>query len=651
MLKAKLTRKLGLIPDVLRSRLCRRVSIIIFATLLIVEAVILVPSYINFKQDRLEHLEIAAKSAALMYVDKHFSGKDADVKSHTDLLRRIGLTGLAVYQQDGTLLHRIGEEPLLDFKDARDRSAGKLTHLLMSKGCYEVLWRSSELGKPYMIAARIDASSLPAELRNFLIRIAGLILLISISVCAVTMAVVGHRILVPVLAMQRRFKAAAEHPEKASRFAMDLPRDDEIGEMGRSFNNMLGHVQESIESQKKSIDELHLSEARARVIFEGSNDPIFMIDAAAHRILDANGQACKMLGYTREELTQLTIDKVHPDEMEALTEFAGSVMADGAGRCDYLSCKTKAGDKIPAEISASRILIQDKPAMLVSVRDISNQKQAKQSLIDLKREAELANRAKSEFIANISHELRTPLNAIIGFSDLLESERRGPLGAPEYRDYSHSIKTSGEQLLDLINDILDISKIEAGKMALIDEIVDVAGAVDACVTMVKMRAAEKDVAVKCIKPPKPVQLRAEGRKIKQMILNLLSNATKFTESGGIVIVSWEVDHNGALLLEVRDTGIGMAAEDIPVALERFGQVQSELTRGYEGTGLGLPLVKALTELHGGKLSLASEIGVGTSARILLPADRVIDADNDAIGRTEREQISEPEISFPTRQSA
>jgi signal transduction histidine kinase len=237
--------------------------------------------------------------------------------------------------------------------------------------------------------------------------------------------------------------------------------------------------------------------------------------------------------------------------------------------------------------------------------------------------AATASQAKSQFLATMSHELRTPLNAIIGFSELIAAETYGPLGDPHYPDYAKSIHASGRHLLDLINDILDFSKLDAGRLELNEETIDLHEVIGGALRMIAGEAGRADVALRPALGERSPLLRADARRLRQVLLNLLSNAVKFTPRGGEIRVTIS-QRGGALAIAIADTGIGIASEDIPRALERFGQVDSSFSRKYEGTGLGLPLSKRLMELHGGRLDLESAVGIGTTVTASFPAERLVE---------------------------
>jgi signal transduction histidine kinase len=247
----------------------------------------------------------------------------------------------------------------------------------------------------------------------------------------------------------------------------------------------------------------------------------------------------------------------------------------------------------------------------------------KQQLYLAKVGAETANRTKSEFLANMSHELRTPLNAVIGFSEVIKRSMFGPLNE-RYREYASDIFNSGTHLLKLINEILDLSKLEAKQAELYEEDVDLAAIIESCVHLMEAQAQSAKVRLLSKVANDVPLIRADDRRMRQILINLLSNAVKFTPEGGQVRVSTSLA-NGGVTIEVKDTGIGMAPDQIPKALEPFRQIDSKISRKYHGTGLGLPLTKHLVELHGGSLTIESRPNIGTTVTCLLPGERIVEA--------------------------
>jgi two-component system cell cycle sensor histidine kinase PleC len=237
--------------------------------------------------------------------------------------------------------------------------------------------------------------------------------------------------------------------------------------------------------------------------------------------------------------------------------------------------------------------------------------------------ATASSKAKGDFLALMSHELRTPLNAIIGFSEVLGSELFGPLGHSRYKEYARDVHGAGKHLLALINDILDLSKAEAGKFDMAEEEIVTVDLLAECLRLMRGRAEESGLKLQHRFAAGLPNLVVDRLRLKQVLLNLLSNAVKFTPSGGTVTLSADYCDGGDCRLTVRDTGIGMAPEAIPLALEPFRQIASPLARNHEGTGLGLSLAKTLIECHGGRLELESVLDQGTTARLVLPAERCI----------------------------
>jgi signal transduction histidine kinase len=304
-----------------------------------------------------------------------------------------------------------------------------------------------------------------------------------------------------------------------------------------------------------------------------------------------------------------------PGDVEAL-------IAERVERLRHLEPQLRKRSGPAGAVLEQRLVPMPDGGILITYSDVSERQRVEADLRRAKEEAELASRSKTEFLANMSHELRTPLNAIIGFSDVLAGQVFGPVGDKRYHDYARDIHDSGRHLLNLINDVLDVSKVEFGKVELAEEIVEFPVVVNSCVRLMHERAQAAGVAVAIELPADLPAIRADGRRLKQILINLLSNAVKFTPSGGCITLSAAADATG-FRMSVSDTGIGIAAEDLATALRPFGQIDSRLARKYQGTGLGLPLIKAMAELHGGGLELTSEPGRGTTATVRLPAERMV----------------------------
>jgi len=378
-----------------------------------------------------------------------------------------------------------------------------------------------------------------------------------------------------------------------------------------------------ITERRRAEQALRESEERYRGIVELSPDLIMI--RQGERIVFVNRAGAKLLGAeSQSEVVGRSIWDFVPESARAkIRARVESIDRDGKPLPleEYQYCRLD-GTTMEVEAAATPFLYRNEPAVQLVARDISDRKRAEAELKQAKEQAELASRAKSEFLANMSHELRTPLNAVIGFSEIIKDEVLGR--DPErYRSYAADIHASGVHLLSLINDILDLSKIEAGKAELTEAEVDVIEVVHSSIRLVRERAEAAQVALTATMPATLPRVWAERRALKQILLNLLSNAIKFTHPGGSITVGARLGADGALVISVADTGIGISPQDVERALAPFGQVGNPLTRDHNGTGLGLPLSRALIELHGGTLELASEPGVGTTVSVILPARRVL----------------------------
>jgi PAS domain S-box-containing protein len=346
------------------------------------------------------------------------------------------------------------------------------------------------------------------------------------------------------------------------------------------------------------------------------------------RVLVFSEGAKEIFGYQPEEMIGSSIDRLIPERYRHahahhVDEFSsGGAMSKRMGERGELRGVRKNGEEFPAEASLSRLMTAHGLIYAVALRDISRQNAAREELLAAKRAAEGANEAKSRFIANMSHELRTPLNAIIGFSELMMGQCFGPLGDPRYREYAADIRKSGEHLLSLINEILDISRIEAGRIELNEEApLEVAELIDHCTRWIAARAIDAGIGLRTEIASETPALRGDPRLLTQILLNVISNALKFTPAGGLVTVRAGVAASGGVEIAVADTGIGMSPQQLARIGEPFVQFDDDKGRKGEGTGLGVSIAKRLAELHGGELTIESAAGRGTIAILRLPQAR------------------------------
>jgi len=379
------------------------------------------------------------------------------------------------------------------------------------------------------------------------------------------------------------------------------------------LRNLAASLQREMAIRRSTEEDLRLT----RAAMDRSSEAICLIDRSG-RYVSVNEATCRQLGYSGDELLGMTVFDVAVNSSAEYWEKRWAYYREhGAGTFEGQRA-AKDGSLIPVDGTASFFKYEDKEYLFTVARDATNRRAIEHELRDARDRAETANQAKSQFLANMSHELRTPLNAIIGFSEVISSALFGPLDA-RYRDYAQDIHGSGHHLLRIINDLLDLSKVEAGRLELHESPVHVAAMFETARRMVGDRAASGGVALDI--EPTRLEIIGDELRLEQVLLNLVSNAVKFTPSGGTVRVAAMLDPSGEVAISVADTGIGMAADEIPRALQPFGQIDNSLIRPHGGTGLGLPLAKRLVELHGGTLTLDSEPGRGTVVTFTLPMER------------------------------
>jgi PAS domain S-box-containing protein len=367
---------------------------------------------------------------------------------------------------------------------------------------------------------------------------------------------------------------------------------------------------------------LQASNNRFRVIFDMVADGIILTDPATGRLTEVNAAGCAMFGYEKAEMIGLDIaalsSGIHPYTQEAaLTTNSQSTRGDV--RMMEWQCRRKDGSFFWAELSKHYTRIGRVPVNISTMRDITGRKATNRKLTVALAEASAANEAKSSFLANMSHELRTPLNAVIGFSDLMLSHAQALI--PKHLEYLHDIRTSGLHLLSLIDDILDLARLDAHSLAIEKREVSLRHVIaDAC-RMVRAQAKLAGLELLIDVEPDLAMISGDERRLRQIFLNLLSNALKFTDRGGKVTIRAHAV-TGGVKCEVRDTGIGIAEKHLAKVGERFGQVDNKFSRVHQGAGLGLPLVKELIELHDGSFHIESVIGLGTKVTVCLPAKAI-----------------------------
>jgi PAS domain S-box-containing protein len=376
--------------------------------------------------------------------------------------------------------------------------------------------------------------------------------------------------------------------------------------------------------------ELDLDASRKRLgelssILDTATDGVVTLDERG-RILSLNSAAEALFGYDQREVTgeiisMLFAPESHAPAMDYLDGLKGGGVASVLNDGREVVGMVRQGGRVPLFMTMGRIADGADAKFCAVLRDITAWKKAESELTDARKAAEQASAQKSDVLAKISHEIRTPLNAIIGFSEVMAEERFGPMGSERYREYARDIRESGNYLISLVNDLLDLAKIEAGRLDLDFESVNLNDIANAAVSLLQPEAARNRVVLRTGLSTRLPPVVADERSLRQIVINLLSNAVKFTDSGGQVIVSTALGDKGEAILRVRDTGIGMTPDQLKLALEPFRQVSA--TRRGGGTGLGLPLTKALVEANRGAFQISSVPKEGTLAEVVFPPQRVL----------------------------
>ena len=387
-----------------------------------------------------------------------------------------------------------------------------------------------------------------------------------------------------------------------------------------------------IEAQSQTGDRQAETSAQAeeeirelKAILDTATDGVLILDRSG-RVLSGNRSAQALFGYDAGELEKLSVGDLlvpesRPRMLEHLERLAQREGVDSLGAGYEAIGRVRQGGRVPLHITIGRI--EDGEKLCAVMRDVTAWKRSEEELVSARRTAEKASTAKSEFLAKISHEIRTPLNAIIGFSEVMMDERFGPIGNERYRQYLKDIHTSGGHLISLLNDLFDLSKIEAGKLDLTFVSVNLNDLVQQCVAIMQQQANRERVIVRTSLHANLPQIVADARAMRQIMLNLLSNSIKFTGAGGQVIISTAQTDDHEVVLRVRDTGSGMSEKELQIALEPFRQIPMVTHWDAGGTGLGLPITKALAEANQAHFRITSRVDDGTLAEVIFPATRVL----------------------------
>lgn len=411
---------------------------------------------------------------------------------------------------------------------------------------------------------------------------------------------------------------------RAVELAISMMRQDENKEM-----RVVGTITD-VEDRRRAERALSEAEKKYRAIVENAAGGIYQVTPEG-QFLSANPAFSRIIGYSSPEEVLRDINHAQEQiyiDIAAHSKFLRDV-ALSENSLNY-ECQIKRKDGAVIWVNENIRAVKDDDGTLLfyegSMEDIDKRKKAEIALKDAKTSSDLANRAKSEFLANMSHELRTPLNSVIGFSEIIKNESFGAIAQAEYKEYATSIYDSGNSLLKVINEILDVSRIEAGERTLNESVVNVKSVMASCLELMDGKFKANKMRIDNKVKDSTLAFVGEVQAVKQMLLNLMSNAVKFSPSGGFIMLDAEISPRGRLRLSVTDTGIGMTEAELEKALSPFGQVDTEMNRSGSGTGLGLTLVKSLIELHGGSLELVSQKNIGTTATLIFPEKRVVKKD-------------------------
>jgi PAS domain S-box-containing protein len=539
------------------------------------------------------------------------------------LARTTAIRGGSLLGPDDHRIATFGERPNLigDVETSDSRLDRFITGRSRSENGarYDVRWSQQETGLIGDVIVRLDSSWINAELVAFVIRIAWLVLMISVFVSGGAMIVIGRTVLTPMLQVRNAVVSASNDPAQADTYRPEYRHRNEIGELVTALNHLLVRISRTHREELAMLNAMASETNAAITACDEAGMLVYANDAAlclcgCQSMMEMQGKGLPRFGGPDDDNAPITLN-----ELLAKGGYSGEA-----------TLYTGAGNPVPVYVNAG-IITNDSGQPLryyATIADFSEVRQAQVRLQQRNLELAAAEQIKSRFLANMSHEFRTPLNAIIGFSELIGDELAASEGNLRHRTYVEDIRKSGEHLLNIITDVLDMAKIESGTINVQVGEVSVTDVIDDALSMVSQQAKEKDLTVKVDFDKNVPAVRGDELKLRQILVNLLTNAVKFTPDGGAISLSAAPDHSeklGACLkIVVSDTGVGIAPAELDSVLEPFGQGARTGQLQLGGAGLGLALCKALTEAHDGIFTIDSKLGEGTTATLHIPINRAME---------------------------
>jgi PAS domain S-box-containing protein len=594
---------------------------VVFLSVIAIETAILIPSYLSYQRDLQDRLEHVGRTIVVMALKPRGHATERDLLIYARMeVRNSELSGGALYRIDGSLIGKFGDIPELSPDDANGHPL--MTRMSDDGKSLDIIWSAAELDLPVTVVGRINAEWIGPELTAYVWRIAMLSLVVTVFVGGVVMVISNRVVLRRILLLRRKMVAASEDPEAAAARIIQTPSRDELDDLSQEFNRMIERIAQDIAERKRAEDEMTSSQARLSAILDIAPEAVITIDRDM-TITMFNKTAERIFGYSAGEILGQSFDILMPERFRRGHGDLVETFLRSSESARYMDQRgdiyglRKDGGEFPAAASVSKLTLGEDRLYTVVVRDITARKRILDELIAAKNEAEIANQSKSEFLAAMSHELRTPLNAILGFSDIMRNEYPGPLGVDQYVEYVEDIHSSGDHLLSLLSDLLDISAIEAGKMIIKKQPLRVEEIAAECLKTVSGSAQEKNISLVPSMAEQLPDLLADRRSIKQILINLLTNAIKFTPQGGEVSLTVAASPSD-FILTIADNGRGIPPDQLPLVTDPFTRVEKDPMHANEGWGLGLAITNSLVGLHQGDMKVESELGVGTTVTVTIP---------------------------------